>query len=96
MVAAVAQSISLFYRVVPADHTLATSSRAELDLSQKGAKRVIESDLGDKYVGADFCIVGLAAPDVVDGLSGDASALKKFRSECVRGGHVGSKAVAFI
>ena len=45
---------------------------------------------------ADFRIVGFAAAEVVDGLRGDAGALKEFGREGVLGGHVGSKAVAFI
>ena len=57
---------------------------------------MIVVDLGDKDVGADFGIVGLAATDVVDGLCGNAGALEEFGRKGVRGGHIGSKAMALI
>ena len=47
-------------------------------------------------MGADFGIVGFAATYVVDGLCGDAGALEEFGREGVRGGHIGSKAMALI
>ena len=52
---------------------------------------MIEVDLGYKYVGADLRIVGLTAADVVDGLGGDASALKKLGRKSVRCGYIGRK-----
>ena len=52
---------------------------------------MVEIDLGDKDVGADFGIVGFAATDVMNGLCGNAGALEEFGGEGVRCCHIGSQ-----
>lgn len=94
--AAVAKGVAFFHGIIPADHALPSRGGPELDFAQEGAERVVEGDLGNEDVGADLGIVGFAATHVVDGLRGYPGGLKEFRSEGVRGGHVGREAVPLI
>ena len=96
LIAAVAQGIAFLNGVIPAHHALAACGGTEFDLAQLCAERVVEVDLGNKYVCADLSVVGLAATDVVDRLRRDASGLEELGRKSVRCGDVGREAVTLI